>query len=479
LWLLLATLVTSTLPARGAAPEAVRLGSPQAVVVVGPVDPPANERTRAYIAEAEDVAQILEEAGYQVARLYHPEATWERLREASRGSSLFVYYGHGNGYGWQGYTGPGATNGLCLSDPENPDIVRTGPGVPGGSEDDLASLGFTPGFTVVLVHACYAAGSSQFDDEAVGYHVASRRVKEYAEAFLQAGASRYLATTYVGVAPAFFRRWLTEESPRQAFREVLGGRRIHSQSGMLIAEDRDSPDDPYPWVSALVEEPVEVALASAPQEFAPQEDQPAAEQQQTRRLGDVRRVVAAVMKEERQERKAASDLDLRKDLVLKGEGHLRQESVLLRLVGLQGGEEFDQGLHRDAWSGWGLDNLLALYRGQIGDQWIPTSIFQHGCAIWQAESLAPVAEIVPASIDPAGLGDPVDWLPAGFGKVYYPELAAQIGDQFGLWHMEVLGQSLAQDWIAVNLFHDRLYCIGAPAEERIRPGRLLSGAARG
>ncbi len=92
-----------------------------AVVVVGPVDPPVNRETRTYIAEANSVARVLTQAGYDVVKLYHPQATWERVKEAAQGASVFVYFGHGNGYGWQGQTEPEAINGLCLSYPDNPD----------------------------------------------------------------------------------------------------------------------------------------------------------------------------------------------------------------------------------------------------------------------------------------------------------------------------------------------------------------------
>ena len=180
LFLLLTTLLCGMLPAF-AQPD-------KAVIVVGPVDPPANQRTQAYIAGAEEVARVIGNTGMRVERLYHPYATWERLLAASRGARIFIYYGHGNGYGWYGYTESSAIIGLCLSNPTNPNLAQAGPGVQGGNAEELRSLELAPDSLVALIHTCYASGSSRLDRESVSYQLASRRVNEYANAFFAAGA---------------------------------------------------------------------------------------------------------------------------------------------------------------------------------------------------------------------------------------------------------------------------------------------------
>lgn len=234
---------------------------PKALVVVGPVDPPANLRTNAYIAEAEQVACIIEHAGYRVIRLYHPYATWERLRRHALGADLLVYYGHGNGRGWLGYTDPAWVNGLCLTHPDDPNGVWAGKWVPGGNANDLALLGLGPDSTVALVHTCFAAGSSASDRRPADYRTATARVMSYAEAFFRAGAAHYVATTYVGVAPDYFRSWTSGDSSASAFLETMGGRRVHSEAGVTLAEERRGPRDSCPWVSACVSRPVQVARA--------------------------------------------------------------------------------------------------------------------------------------------------------------------------------------------------------------------------
>ncbi len=251
---------------------------PKAVVVVGPIDPPGNRLTRAYVAEAEQTALLLEAGGYTVERLYHPRASWERLRKVSRDARLFVYYGHGNGYGWQGYTDSRSTNGLTLSDPEDPDLTSTGPGVPGGNAEDLAQLQLAPGSLVVLVHACHAAGESVSDPAPVDYSLAKKRVSGYAQAFFRAGADSYLAINYEGMAPNFFRRMLGGETRRQTFLGLMERDRLHESPGALLAQ---KPNGKWrgSWVSALVEKETatQVALAAAAQKPRTEHRQAAAE----------------------------------------------------------------------------------------------------------------------------------------------------------------------------------------------------------
>jgi hypothetical protein len=218
------------------------------------VDPPRNQRTRDYIAEAEQVARILEGADFRVERLYHPQATWDRVRSAAHGADLLVYYGHGNGHGWMGETDPASINGLCLTNPHDPNAIWAGPGVPGGNANDLAGLGLGPNGMVVLVHTCYSAGSSAADREPVDYATAITRVRSYAQAFFRAGAGCYVATNYEGAAPDYFRRWTGGQPSAEAFMEALGGEVTHTGPGLVLAEEY-RPNNPCRWVSAWVAKP--------------------------------------------------------------------------------------------------------------------------------------------------------------------------------------------------------------------------------
>ena len=246
-----------------------------AVVVVGPVDPPVNRETRTYIAEANSVARVLTQAGYDVVKLYHPQATWERVKEAAQGASVFVYFGHGNGYGWQGQTEPEAINGLCLSYPDNPDAILSGSRVPGGSEAELASLELNAA-TVVMVHSCYTAGSTMEDREAADFDTAKARVTSYAQAFFHAGAKEYAAFTQSGQATRFLERQARGVSAAEAVRQGEHAQVVHAESDLVLVE-QPYPSNPYPWVSACVTQ-ADSGLATAPREA--EESGPRSQQEQ-------------------------------------------------------------------------------------------------------------------------------------------------------------------------------------------------------
>jgi len=161
-----------------------------------------------------------------------------------------------------GRTDSGSTNGLCLSDPESSDVLQAGRGVPGGTADELATLELGPDSTVALVHTCYAAGSSQTDWEAVDYQSASTRVLAYAEAFFRAGAVRYVATNYSGVAPYYIGQWTKGRPLDRIVAEPISDQEVHSGQGLLLVEASNRVHDPQPWVSAWVERPVQLALAA-------------------------------------------------------------------------------------------------------------------------------------------------------------------------------------------------------------------------
>jgi hypothetical protein len=392
-----------------------------ALVVVGPIDPPRHTLTRAYIAEAERVARIIEQTGYQVERLYHPHATWQQVCQASRGASLFVYYGHGNGNGWHGLTDNESVNGLCLTHPDNPDALQAGENVPGGSAREIASLGLARGANVALIHTCYATGSSDTDTEAPQFAIAKQRVEAYAQAFFDAGAGNVVATSYVGITPSYFQRWLLEgTSIRQAFIDVMGnGQRTYSTPGTLIVRDGSIPGDPQPWAAALairpMAQPIRVVLASSAQ-LHTESSQTTTEQDQGRRLGDVMVMTPIAGRPPEQRDETMARWDSRWHSQDAGEREIGQQSQLVRALNdrLQLGNDFNLRLwwSYDASNRGSTDDLLARYRRQLSDKWIATSELQNRRTIGQPESLRSFMEVVPAAVDHSSSGDTVDGPPS-------------------------------------------------------------------
>ena len=163
---------------------------PKAVLIVGPLDAPDNEDTGAAIETMEARASSLEGYGFDVVRLYHPDATWQRIRANLTGASVVLYQGHGFGYNPDdgNYLGTGgANNGFCITDPDNLS------GAALATQDMLIAHTQLAHGAVVMNFACYSAGSSASDTTVVSEEVARRRVNDYSYTFLTIGAGAYFA----------------------------------------------------------------------------------------------------------------------------------------------------------------------------------------------------------------------------------------------------------------------------------------------
>lgn len=163
---------------------------PKAVLIVGPIDAPTNQQTQAAIEAMETKATLLEGYGFQVVRLYHPNATWQNIRANLSGASIVLYHGHGFGYnpGDTNYLSTGgANNGFCITDPNNLS------GATLATQDMLIAYSQLARNAVVMNFACYSAGSSASDTTVVSEDVAKRRVNDYAYTFLTIGAEAYFA----------------------------------------------------------------------------------------------------------------------------------------------------------------------------------------------------------------------------------------------------------------------------------------------
>jgi hypothetical protein len=163
-------------------PSAIATASgSKAVLIVGPV----GSSTQTYIDDAEKAAQVLEANGFQVERLYHPNATWDEVKAKMPGAQIVVYEGHGSlSYGF-----------ALTSDPDNANTCHVV-----SQQAITESITLAPRAVVILSHACYSAGQSSSDPTPVDSSEARERVQNYARTFLDIGAVAYFANNYYDAA---------------------------------------------------------------------------------------------------------------------------------------------------------------------------------------------------------------------------------------------------------------------------------------
>jgi len=196
------------------APAEQTLGAtraPRAVVIVGP----SSGSTREFLAEGRLFANQAERAGMKVKRLFHPRATWARVRPALQGANLVVYFGHGNG--WPSPYGPfqeATKNGFALNRYEGASPYQH---VYYGGNVIREKVRLAPNAVVILYRACYAAGNGEEWHRVPSRSVALRRVDNFAASFLhkdvRAGVvMAYRTKQWVNLAAALMRPGKTMNS---------------------------------------------------------------------------------------------------------------------------------------------------------------------------------------------------------------------------------------------------------------------------
>lgn len=170
-------------PASAAAPAPLK-----AVFIVGPT----NELTDSNLRDGEALAQVAEEYGMDVRRVFFPKATWENVLANIQGANLVYYAGHG--YGWPSqYTAKmteSRQNGMGLNSFE------------GSAKSDYTYYGanmlrqyvtLAPNAVVFLNHLCYSAGNAEPGMAIPTWDVARQRVDNMANGWLAIGAKAVFA----------------------------------------------------------------------------------------------------------------------------------------------------------------------------------------------------------------------------------------------------------------------------------------------
>ena len=131
-----------------------------------------------------------------VVKVYSPNATWSKVKSATVGASVVIYFGHGNGWPSPYTYDPNYTtkDGFGLN-------ATAGNGDNNNKyygEPYVASLDLAPNAVIMLHHLCYAAGNSEPGHAAPTKTVAKQRVDNYGAGFLKAGVSAVIADGHSG-----------------------------------------------------------------------------------------------------------------------------------------------------------------------------------------------------------------------------------------------------------------------------------------
>jgi len=169
-------------------------------LIVGPV----GSLTSTYRSLAETAAAEARAAGAEVVKVYSPNATWSAVQRATKGASIVVYLGHGNGWPsrYRSALYPPTQNGFGL----NPVAGVDDSAHQYFGEAWVQKLHLADNAVVVLSHLCYASGNTEpglaegTRDEAIA------RVDNFAAGFIRAGAKAVVAEGHMG--PAYYVRQL-------------------------------------------------------------------------------------------------------------------------------------------------------------------------------------------------------------------------------------------------------------------------------
>ena len=178
-----------------APPAAVTPPQPKVVIIVGPVE----GTTASYRAAADDAYAEALLYTSDVTKIYSPNATWTKVKDAIVGASIVVYLGHGNGwpspytydakyttkdgFGLNSSAGNGDSNNKYYGEPS------------------VATLDLAPNAVIILNRLCYASGNPEPGGADPSQSVARQRVDNFAAGFLQAGAGAVIADGHGSAAP--------------------------------------------------------------------------------------------------------------------------------------------------------------------------------------------------------------------------------------------------------------------------------------
>jgi flagellar hook assembly protein FlgD len=199
----LAIALVATIGVAGPA-AAVQTSTAKVVIIVGATHgATAGYRDKADVAYAEAIKYTA-----KVTKVYSPNATWSKVKAATAGANIVIYFGHGNGWPSPYTFDPTYTtkDGMGLNADLNGDGKLSDYENKYYGEPYMAQLGLAPNAIVMLHSLCYASGNSEPGGAAPTVSVARQRIDNYAAGFLKGNAEAVLADGHMG--PASYLRGL-------------------------------------------------------------------------------------------------------------------------------------------------------------------------------------------------------------------------------------------------------------------------------
>jgi hypothetical protein len=175
----------------------------KAVLIVGPIDGDNGYWTQQEMAHMELAAVLLEAQGVAVHRFYTPNNDWQAITEAARGAHFLLYRGHGPAWNSRPDVGGFALRSRIVTPAE----IASG-------------LSLAPN-AIVMIYACYSAGSSGMETYDIGIDEARRRVLQYSAPFVELGIAGYFANWYGDAFEQFLRYLYMGRSLGDAYRSYF------------------------------------------------------------------------------------------------------------------------------------------------------------------------------------------------------------------------------------------------------------------
>ena len=218
--------------------------NPKVVIIVGAT----HGATSGYRAAADKAYAEARKYTTNVVKVYSPNATWSKVKAATKGASIVVYLGHGNGWPSPYTYDPTYTtkDGFGL----NSSAGNGDSNVKYYGEPYVSTLELAPNAVVILNRLCYASGNSEPGDADPSQTTARKRVDNFAAGFLK--AARAVIADGHGSAEPYIRALFTTHATIQEVWEGAPNFHDHVKtfassrtSGATAYTDTDSTTSGY------------------------------------------------------------------------------------------------------------------------------------------------------------------------------------------------------------------------------------------